>query len=127
MALLALNNGVPFSGRQPLEFQGGNVSLPANYGNLGSYAKWRDHAEGWRSVWTPYAPDPTLLQFNVAGPAPWHQKSNQSVGAQQAQPANVTQPVSFTPAPESNNTVAKSKSSTVSAAGGNSAATRTLL
>ncbi len=99
MAIVALAIG--WQEGESAQNPGQVVSIPANYGNLGSEARWRDRAKGWRRGWTPYAPDPRLLQYNELSAPAFHRIPTANVGALSTNNANVKAPVVFSPAGQS--------------------------
>lgn len=121
MAIIAL--GVSWrQGDTPLN-PGGIVTRPANYGNLGSFAKWgRRFLVGV----APYSPDPRLPGGNELAPGSWGVVAPSNPGQLDQSVANVRGVVSFTPAGPSAN-IATADASAAAASNQNTAATKALL
>jgi hypothetical protein len=73
--LLALTNGTAW--RNSNQTVGRRVEIPANFGTLGSQAKWSGKVYIARNE-TPFAPDPTILPYNVLSAATFHATANKT-------------------------------------------------
>jgi hypothetical protein len=107
-------------GDQPLN-PGGTVTIPANYANLGSYAKWnRRYLTGI----APYSPDPRLPAYNSVAPVAWNNRSSNAIGQLDQSVANVNGIVNFAPASPSGNLATDAAAAAQTS---NANATKTLL
>lgn len=99
MALVALNTSWEL-GDSSLS-PGFVVNVPANYGNLGSYARWNRRL---LSAMAPFSPGNHNPTWTPCGPAPWHAVSQPNIGAMSNATANTSADVAFSAAGPSQTT-----------------------
>lgn len=119
MAIIALDISWK-QGDVPLN-PGGIVNRPANYGNLGSFAKWRRR---FLSGVSPVSPNPHNPTYNVLAPGAFHMTRQGNPGGLAQSVSNVQGVVEFTPAAPSANNATNTANAALSA---NAAATKGLL